>query len=97
MSGQKSEEHPGCAACGRTDNESGLFIWILPEDPVPFCPGQCVNKILDAMRDAGLDTQANDLEASIAQQLADGWRDNVRILESSPAPDPAQRGPHRKR
>ena len=84
MTARKSEEHPGCAACGRTDNDSGLFIWILPEDPVPLCPGDCVNGVLDAMRKAGLNAQADELEASIAQQLAGGWKDNVRLLENSP-------------
>ena len=84
MSAQKSEEHPGCAACGRTDNDSGLFIWILPEDPMPFCPGNCVNGVLNAMRGAGLEAQADELEASIAQQLAGGWKNNVRLLANSP-------------
>ena len=97
MPKQKQEEHPGCAACGRTDNESGLFIWVLPNDPVPFCPGECVNGLLDAMKQAGLTKQAEELETSIAQQLAGGWRDNVQMLESSPRPNANHPKPRRQR
>ena len=78
-------QNPTCRACGRSDNDSGLFVWIATEDDaLPFCPGPCINALLDHLRDQGLHEQADALQLSITEQLTGGWRDNVRLLEEHP-------------
>lgn len=81
-----------CAACGKTDNDVGLFIWILSGDVLePYCPGPCIDGLLEALRDAGLHQAAQELQESIAHQIAGGWRDNVRLLEQTQPPKSRQR------
>ena len=76
------DDGSACPVCGRTGNESGMFVWIMAGDsPEPFCPGDCVNSLLDQLRAEGLQQQADELARSIGQQIAGGWRDNVRLLE----------------
>lgn len=77
-----------CPVCGRQDNETGMFIWIMVGDSLePFCPGECIGKLISDLRADGLHDVADDLTASIAQQMAGGWRDNIRLLEDHPNPD----------
>ena len=77
-----------CPVCGRQDNETGMFIWIMAgDDFVPFCPGECIGRLIKDLRADGLHQQADELTASIAQQMVGGWRDNVRLLEQQPHPE----------
>lgn len=76
-----------CAACGKTDNDTGLFVWILSGDVLePYCPGPCMDGLLEALRTAGLHQAAQELQESVARQVAGGWRDNVRLLEQTQPP-----------
>ena len=74
---------PACLLCGREDNESGLFAWIDIEGQVAaFCPGECTDAVIDELRNnEGQPEQADELEKSIAQQMAGGWRENACLLE----------------
>ena len=90
----RNADHPAaCTACGRTDNDSGIFIWLIPSDPVPFCPGECVGQLLDALKTEGMAAEAADLETSIGQQLAGGCGNNVRFLDSKPPTKPFHKDP----
>ena len=90
MSSANDETTP-CAACGETENEAGLYVWVLSGTELePYCAGTCINGFIAELRAAGLEEGARVLEESIARQLAGGWKDNVRLLEQTQPPGSQQ-------
>lgn len=74
-----------CAVCGRQDNDIGMFVWVTSEDVTePFCPGECLNVLLNMMRDHGQHKEADELAQSTAEQIAGGWRRNAARLGQQP-------------
>ena len=52
------------------DNETGLFVWIgTGMDAETFCPGVCLNILIDQLRTEGLHEQADGITLSAAEQL----------------------------